>query len=136
LKGTTLKVYLAILEETPKRAGAREIMRKLKFSSPNMAVYHLEKLRAMKLVEKDEFGTYAALKEVKVEFFADYIRIFNFVFPRFFFYSVFLTFIMIFYLALFPLKYTPEVAVSLIIGFSACMIMWAETIRIWLGRSL
>jgi len=135
LKGTTLRVYLTVLEEDSKRVGAREISRKLRFSSPNMAVYHLEKLRTMKLIEKDEFGTYAAIKEVKVEFFADYIRIFDFVFPRFFFYSVFFTSFLIFYLILFPLRHAPEVAVSLIISISACVIMWVETIKIWLRRS-
>ena len=52
LKGNTLRVYWYLLQSSKNSAGPREIQRKLGFSSPALAVYHLDKLMELGLVEK------------------------------------------------------------------------------------
>ncbi|NIM45531.1 MAG: hypothetical protein GTN80_07805, partial [Nitrososphaeria archaeon] len=44
LKGKTLLVYWYLIKERGDSVGVREIQRALKFSSPSVASYHLEKL--------------------------------------------------------------------------------------------
>jgi hypothetical protein len=65
--------------------GIREIQRKLEFSSPTLAVYHLDKLENLKLVEKTEKG-YILTKEIKVGALAQMIKFGGLLFPRYTFY--------------------------------------------------
>jgi len=62
LKGTTLRVYWAIMKRGTEGVGPREIMRELDLSSPSVAAYHLEKLKSMGLVDKDSAGGYVAVE--------------------------------------------------------------------------
>lgn len=52
----TFQVYLLMLKV--KKASAREVADQLGFSSPSLAIHHLEKLSSLKLVMKDRFGLY------------------------------------------------------------------------------
>ena len=52
----TFQVYLLMLRI--KRASAREVAEQLGFSSPSLAINHLEKLSHLRLVKKDQFGVY------------------------------------------------------------------------------
>ncbi len=51
LKGNTLRVYLYVLKSAG-NVGVREVQRALGFSSPTLAVYHLDKLAELGLMEK------------------------------------------------------------------------------------
>ncbi len=52
----TFRVYLLMLRV--QEASARDIAYQLGFSSPALAVHHLEKLNSLGLVRKDEYGVY------------------------------------------------------------------------------
>jgi len=52
----TFQVYLLMLRV--KKASAREVAQLVGFSSPALAVHHLEKLKRLKLANKDRYGVY------------------------------------------------------------------------------
>ena len=52
LKGNTLRVYWFLLRAPKGVVGARQTQRQLGFSSPALAVYHLDKLNELELAEK------------------------------------------------------------------------------------
>jgi predicted transcriptional regulator len=58
LKGTALRVYVALLKKGGSGAGPRAIQKELELASPNAVVYHLERLISLGLVEKDLSGNY------------------------------------------------------------------------------
>jgi len=66
LRGKTLKVYRYLLERYGSKVGVREVQRKLKFSSPSLAAYHLEKLVSLGLVGKTETGEYFLIQDIRV----------------------------------------------------------------------
>ena len=134
LKGTTLRVYWAILRRGQGGVGPREVMRDLGLSSPSVAVYHLEKLRGMGLAEKTETGGYRAREEVKVDVFSDYVRVIGLMLPRYLFYSVLFTTMLLSYVFLYPLSITPQTVIFLLFGVATCAVFWAETIRAWSRR--
>jgi len=134
LKGTTLRVYWNLLKRGADGAGPREITRDLALSSPSVAVYHLEKLRGMGLAEKTAAGSYIVREEVKVEVFSDYVRVVGLMLPRYLFYSVLFTTMLVFYLVLYPLTFTPQAIITIIFGATACVVTWAETVRVWARR--
>ncbi|UCF58260.1 MAG: hypothetical protein JSV15_04005, partial [Candidatus Bathyarchaeota archaeon] len=57
LKGNTLRVYWHLLRSSSRVVRVRETQRSLGFSSPALALYHLEKLVELGLVQKvrDEY---------------------------------------------------------------------------------
>ncbi len=134
LKGTTLRVYWAIMKRGTEGVGPREIMRELNLSSPSVAAYHLEKLKSMGLVDKDAAGGYVAVEGGKAEVFSDFVKVLGMMLPRYLFYSVFFTSMLITYVILYPLSPTPQTLASLIFGISGSIIMWCETIRAWRRR--
>jgi DNA-binding transcriptional ArsR family regulator len=134
LKGTTLRVYWAVLKKGSEGAGPRELMRELELSSPSVAVYHLEKLKNLGLVEKEETGSYIAKEQVKVEVFSDYVRVVGMMLPRYLFYSVLFTTMLVSYLLIYPIQWNSQTLVTLIFGLTACLITWGETIRVWFRR--
>jgi hypothetical protein len=134
LKGTTLRVYWAVLKKGSDGMGPRELMRELELSSPSVAVYHLEKLKNLGLVEKAETGSYTVKDQVKVEVFSDYVRVVGMMLPRYLFYSVLFTTMLVSYLLIYPIQWSPQTMVTLIFGLTACIITWAETIRVWSRR--
>lgn len=134
LKGTTLRVYWAVLKKGSGGAGPREIMRELELSSPSVAVYHLEKLKNLGLVEKAESGSYTVREQVKVEVFSDYVRVVGMMLPRYLFYSVLFTTMLVSYLLIYPFQWSPQTMITLIFGLTACAVTWFETVRVWSRR--
>ena len=65
LKGNTLRAYWALMNSKEGVSGVRELQRRLGFSSPALASYHLNKLADMKLVVKER-GDYRLVREVRV----------------------------------------------------------------------
>lgn len=81
----TFLVYLLMLRV--KEASARDIAYQLGFSSPALAVHHLEKLNGLKLVKKDRYGVYHVVpRRFGVLKFFFVVR--KFIIPRSFFYAV------------------------------------------------
>ncbi len=88
LKGRTLKVYYLLLSTGQPWTG-REIYRKLGFSSPSLAFYHLDKLKELGLVDVNEDGLFIASKRVRAGVLTYFIDIGNRLVPRFLFYAFF-----------------------------------------------
>jgi len=132
LKGNTLRVYWHLLRSSRNAVGARETQRELGFSSPALAVYHLDKLRDLGLVEKKR-GEYRLVKKVDVDVLRQFIRLGTLVLPRYMLYAGLFTTLLIFY--------TTQVRIvnfysifALLFGVLGTGIMWYETFRIWLQK--
>jgi hypothetical protein len=95
LHGTTLKVYLHIIRSGRERIGVRELMRELNMKTPSHAHYHLEKLVSLGLLEK-KYGDYYIIKNVKIDYLREFILIGRNIVPKFLFYTIFFTIILIF----------------------------------------
>ena len=130
LRGKTLKVYLHLLS-SDEPVGVREIQRRLGFSSPSVALHHLEKLLNMGLVEKDNYGRYRVMKKVDVAILQPFTRLGRFMLPRLSFYAAFFT--------TFTTVYTIQHLGSsdiyaLIFGLAATAAFWFEAIRTWVKK--
>jgi len=97
LRGKTLEVYAYFLRRG-NPLGVREIQRDLKFSSPSIVVYHLDKLSRLGVVEKDEHGRYLLAKKVDVGVLGAFVTVGRFALPRLGFYAAFFSTVTIAYL--------------------------------------
>jgi hypothetical protein len=129
LKGNTLRVYWFLLHSPTGTVGARETQRGLKFSSPALAVYHLEKLTELGLAEKTN-GEYRLVKTVNVGVLKQFVRFGAFMLPRHFLYATMFTTLLVFYLTQFQ-SVDFHSMFALVLGLLATGIMWYETFKAW-----
>jgi hypothetical protein len=129
LKGNTLRVYWFLLQSSTGVVGARETQRALKFSSPALAVYHLDKLTELGLADKTN-GEYRLVKAVNVGVLKQFVRFGAFMLPRHFLYATMFTTLLVFFLAQFK-QVNFYSAFALVLGLLATGIMWYETIKAW-----
>ena len=129
LKGNTLRVYWFLLRSSNGIVGVRETQRALKFSSPALAVYHLDKLAELGLAEKTN-GEYRLVKAVNVGVLKQFVRFGAFMLPRYFLYATMFTTLLIFYLTQFKSANFYSVF-ALVLGLLATGIMWYETLKAW-----
>lgn len=129
LKGNTLRVYWYLLGKSDGIAGARELQRALGFSSPALAVYHLDKLADVGLIENTNAG-YQLIKTVNVGVLKQFIRFGTFMLPRFFLYATMFTTLTIFYLTQFS-RLNFYSVFGLVLALLVTAIMWYETLRAW-----
>ncbi len=132
LKGNTLRVYWHILKSHGGVAGVRDTQRALGFSSPALAIYHLEKLVEMGLVEKSQ-GEYRLVKVVDVGVLKQFVRLGTFLFPRYLLYAMMFTTLLIFFLTQFK-QINFYSLFALILGLLGTSIFWYETISAWKQR--
>jgi hypothetical protein len=85
LEGTTLNVYAYLVKEG-NPVGPREVMRAANLSSPSVAYWHLQKLEALGLLEKNKYGEYVVKERVSV---SGHLWIGRNLVPRLIFYSFF-----------------------------------------------
>lgn len=135
LKGLTLRVYWHILGlDKSEGISIRAIQRSLGLSSPSVASHHLEKLRTLGLLEKDQTGEYHLVNQVKVGVLKNFVGIFGVLLPRYLFYSTMFTVMLILY----PILYRPDLSVhnimALVFGVVAAAVFWTETVRVWRMR--
>ncbi len=91
LRGKDWKVYWLLLKNG-RPMSTREVQRVLHFSSPSVAQHHLEQLRELGLVTKQEVGgSYSLVGEVKIGVLRHFVKLGKMLFPRYFFYAVFCT---------------------------------------------
>jgi DNA-binding transcriptional ArsR family regulator len=127
LKGKTLKAYLFLMKEA-KPIGVRELQRALGLSSPSVAYHHLEKLERLKLVQKDQYGEYAIVKNVDINILQSFAHIGKLLVPRFLFYAVFFSTMLLGYL----LIYQGNANIfAVAFGFFSIIFAWYETLRTW-----
>jgi len=134
LKGKTLLVYWFMLKSQSSPVGVREIQRALGFSSPSVAAHHLDKLLSLGLIEKSMRGEYFLTREVKVGVLTFFTRLGRFMIPRYLFYSVWFTTMLMIYLVLYGQSGGIHNLVAIMFGVSACIILWFETIRLWMQK--
>jgi DNA-binding transcriptional ArsR family regulator len=131
LKGKTLQIYWYMLRSPGSHVGVREIQRTLGLSSPSVASHHLEKLVSLGLVDKTRTGEYYVTQEIKVGLLRFFTRLGRFLVPRYLFYSVWFTTMLITYIIIYPQYGNIHNLVALIFGTLASLILWLETIRLW-----
>jgi hypothetical protein len=129
LKGNTLRAYWALMNAKEGVLGVRELQRRLGFSSPALASYHLNKLADMKLVAKER-GDYKLVREVKVGVLKQFIKLGTFLLPRYVLYATMFTTLLI-YLLVNLRELTFYSALALVLGVLGTVIFWYETVRVW-----
>ena len=134
LKGKTLTVYWYMLQQPSRAVGVREVQRALKFSSPSIAVHHLEKLEELGLVRRKPTGEYVLEEEVKIGVLQFFTRMGCFMVPRYLFYSVFFTTTLAAYIALCLLGLVWLNFYAVMFGLFAALAFWIETIRVWRAK--
>jgi hypothetical protein len=136
LKGKTLLVYWYLVQQPSHTVGVREVQRALGFSSPSIAVHHLEKLQDLGLIQKRGTGDYVLEEEVKVGILRFFMHMGRFIVPRYFFYSVLFSTMLTAYLALWFLGQILPSFYALIFGLIASIIFWFETVRLWKAKPI
>jgi len=131
LKGKTLLVYWHMLKTPTSKLGVREIQRTLGFSSPSIATHHLEKLISLGLVDKSGTGEYFLTQEVKIGLLRFFTRLGRFLVPRYLFYSVWFSTMLIVYTIFYGHTGSIHNIAALIFGTTASLVLWFETIRLW-----
>jgi DNA-binding transcriptional ArsR family regulator len=131
LRGKAWKVYWFLLK-TGGPVGVREVQRALRFSSPSIAFHHLEQLRELGLVEKQEVGGhYVLVGQVKIGVLRHYVKLGKLLFPRFFFYALFSTVFYAAYLLIMVQGFTRDNLFIISFGAIVCTIFWYEAYRVW-----
>jgi hypothetical protein len=131
LRGKAWKVYWFLLK-TGSPVGVREVQRSLHFSSPSIAFHHLEQLRELGLVEKQEIGGhYVLVGQVKIGVLRHYVKLGKLLFPRFFFYALFSTVFYAAYLLIVVNSFTRDNLFIISFGAIVCAIFWYEAYRVW-----
>jgi DNA-binding transcriptional ArsR family regulator len=134
LRGKAWKVYWYLLKNG-KPASVREVQRALHFSSPSVANHHLEQLRELGLVEKQEIGGhYVLVSQVKIGVLRHYVKLGRLLFPRYFFYAVFSTVFYVAFLVFLLQGYSRENLFIISFGAIVCGIFWYEAYRVWSMR--
>jgi DNA-binding transcriptional ArsR family regulator len=131
LRGKAWKVYWFLLKNG-RPMSVREVQRALHFSSPSVANHHLEQLRELGLVEKQDIGGhYFLINEVKIGVLRHFVKLGKLLFPRFFFYAVFSTTFYIIYISFLMQGFTRENLFILFFGAIVSAVFWYEAIRVW-----
>jgi hypothetical protein len=132
LKGNTLRAYWALMNAKDGVLGVRELQRRLGFSSPALASYHLNKLADMRLVVKER-GDYRLVREVRVGVLKQFIKLGTFLLPRYVLYATLFTTLLV-YLLVNLKESTFYSAFALVLGVLGTVIFWYETVRVWMQR--
>jgi len=129
LTGNTLRVYWFLLRSSNGLVGARETQRALGFSSPALAVYHLDKLAELGLVQKTD-GEYRLVKTVNVGVLKQFVKFGTFLLPRYFLYATMFTTLLFFYLTQFR-RVDFYSVFALILAILGTGVTWYETVKAW-----
>jgi DNA-binding transcriptional ArsR family regulator len=130
LRGRTLRAYLFILK-SPKAVGVRELQRSLGLSSPSVAYHHLDKLTRLGLIEKDQYGEYTIVKNANVNVLQAFTQVGRLLVPRFIFYAVFFTTLLVGYILVFEGRVN---FFAIAFGLFAGIFAWYEAYRTWKRR--
>ena len=131
LRGKAWKVYWYLLKNG-KPVSVREVQRALHFSSPSIANHHLEQLRELGLVQKQEVGGhYVLVSEVKIGVVRHFVKLGKLLFPRYFFYALFSTVFYAAYLLVLFDGFTRDNLFIVSFGAIVCAIFWYEAYRVW-----
>jgi predicted DNA-binding transcriptional regulator len=131
LRGKDWNVYWLLLK-IGRPMSVREVQRSLHFSSPSVAQHHLEQLRNLGLVQKQDVGgNYSLVSEVKIGVLRHFVKFGKVLFPRYFFYAVFSTTFYLAYILTLMHGFTRENLFILAFGAIISAIFWYEAVRMW-----
>ena len=100
-------------------------------ASPSTALHHLEKLRELGVVQKDQYGQYHLVEDVKVGTLRLFLKFGKLVMPRYLFYAVFFSASLALYLlGSLWFSLAPN-AMAVLFGLTASAASIYETVRIW-----
>ena len=132
LKGNTLRVYWYLLNSSAEFVGPRQIQRELGFSSPSLAVYHLDKLLDLGMVEKNT-GEYQLKEIVDVGILKQFMKLKSVIIPRHVTYATLISTLFIFFLT--QLKAINFYSLfALVFGILGTVILWFEALKIWRSK--
>lgn len=132
LKGNTLRVYWYLLQCPNSSSGPRQVQRELGFRSPALAAYHLDKLIDLRLVDKTN-GEYQVTAVVEVGVLKQFMKVGNFLVPRYITYSTMISTLFVFFLTQIR-EISFYSLFALIFGTLSTVIFWYETLRVWRSR--
>jgi len=131
LRGKNWDVYWLLLKNGHPMS-VRQVQKALRFSSPSVAQHHLERLRDLGLVQKQDVGgTYLLATEVKIGVLRHFVKLGRLLFPRYFFYAVFSTTAYFTYILLLMQELTRESLFFIFFGAIVSIIFWYEALRVW-----
>jgi len=130
LRSSTLRVYWYLFKKG-KSVGVREVQRALGMSSPSTSLHHLEKLRELGLLAKDEHGQYSLKSEVKVGTLRLFTRLGKLVVPRYLFYATFFSTALLLYVSRVGINASFDNLMAIAFGISGFLISSYETWRLW-----
>jgi DNA-binding transcriptional ArsR family regulator len=131
LRGKDWDVYWLLLKNG-RPMSVRQVQKALRFSSPSVAQHHLERLRDLGLVQKQDVGgTYLLATEVKIGVLRHFVKLGRLLFPRYFFYAVFSTTAYFTYILLLMQGLTRENLFFIFFGAIVSIIFWYEALRVW-----
>jgi predicted DNA-binding transcriptional regulator len=131
LRGKDWNVYWLLLKNG-RSMSVREVQKILRFSSPSVAHHHLEQLRQLGLVKKEEVGgNYSLTSEVKIGVLRHFVKLGKLLFPRYFFYALFSTTFYLIYVVALMQGFTRENLFILMFGAIVSAIFWFEAFRMW-----
>ena len=131
LRGKDWDVYWLLLKDGHPLS-VRQIQKALRFSSPSVAQHHLERLRELGLVQKQDVGgCYLLASEVKIGVLRHFVKLGRRLFPRYFFYAVFATTAYLTYVLLLMQGLTRENLFIVFFGAIVSIIFWYEAFRVW-----
>ena len=131
LRGKNWDVYWLLLKNGHPMS-VRQVQKALRFSSPSVAQHHLERLRDLGLVQKQDVGgTYLLATEVKIGVLRHFVKLGRLLFPRYFFYAVFSTTAYFTYILLLMQELTRESLFIIFFGAIVSIIFWYEALRVW-----
>lgn len=119
-----------------KPVGVRETQRALSMSSPSTALYHLEKLRELGVVEKDAVGQYLLQQQVQVGTLKMFLKVGHLILPRYLFYAIFFTTALLAYVVQTAVQAGGIEPAGLTFGALGAAVSWYECLRMWRERVL
>lgn len=131
LRGRAWYVYWYMLKKgVDQPVTAREVQRQLGFKSPSIASHHLERLRKISLVTKNNEGDYVLVGEVKLGVLRHFVRLGRVIIPRFVLYASFVTVLTLLHFVL-PAGSSVSSATVLLMGVFSSAAFWYEAYRFW-----
>lgn len=132
LKGNTLRLYWYMVK-IGHPVTINDVQKGLDLSSPGLAAYHLDKLVALRLVEKIQ-GEYRLLDSVRIGVLRSFVRLYRFMVPRYVFYAIFFTVLSVIFAVFFVNPLSFQSWFAMIVCLISSAIFWYESLRIWHGR--
>ena len=131
---SAFRVYTLLLLHDSDNIGIRQIQRAVGFSSPSSAIFQLEKLMDMNLVERSSDGNYHVKSHEKIGPLQNYIIIRRRPIPWMLLNASIVTIVTFTFLIYFLQYGTREVVVAVLPSILASFILMYEGFRMWKAR--